>query len=451
MDIREFQTKLFARAREFGYNEAELYYQRTENFDCRLFKGEIDSYQSAEVAGVSFRGLYGDKMGYAFTERLTDDAIDYLLENARENAQIVEGEEVDEVFAGSPAYENQRFDSERLRGVSEGEKIEFLKELERQILAYDERVTGTDYCMIGSADAERLLSNSKGLSLSDRQNSLYLYVSVVAKAGGEVKTGSCEKVTRDFHSLAAAELARDACEAALSQLGAQAIQSKPYPVVLRNDMAATLLSTYASIFSAEEAQKGRSRLQDKVGEGVAVAGFNLVDDPFRPDGLASRNFDGEGSASRRLQVIGKGRLNSLLHNRKTAKKAGLESTGHAHKPSYKGAIGIAPSNLFVEPTGLSLDELLGGVREGVLITELSGLHSGANPISGDFSLAALGFYIKDGKIESAVNQMTIAGNFFELLNSIEAIGGDLEFAPPGGGGYIGSPSLLVRQLSVTVD
>lgn len=450
MDIQEFQQKLFAEGKQFGYEEMELYYERAERFGCKLFRGEMDSYDSSEVSGVSFRGLYQGQMGYAFTEKIAEDSIAYLLESAKDNALVVEDEEMNEIFEGSPAYEEYRFDSEELRQVSAHDKIEWLKDLERKVLAYDERITGTNSCMIGSSDSGRVMVNSKGLSLADEHNSLYVYVSVVAKAGSEVKTGSCYKVTQDFSSLDADEIAQDACEEALSQLGAKSIPSRSYPIVLRHDVAAALLSTYASIFSAEQAQKGKSRLKDKVGERIAVQGFNLVDDPFRPDGLASRNFDGEGSASKKLQVIQNGRLESLLHNRKTAKKAGVESTGHAHKSSYKGAIGVAPTNFFVEPTETSFDNLVGGIGEGVLITDLSGLHSGANTISGDFSLAAQGFYIKDGKIESAVNQMTIAGNFFDVLNSIEVIGADLEFSPSGGG-YIGSPSLLVRQLSVTVD
>lgn len=450
MDIQEFQQKLFAEGKQFGYEEMELYYERAERFGCKLFRGEMDSYDSSEVSGVSFRGLYQGQMGYAFTEKIAEDSIAYLLESAKDNALVVEDEEMNEIFEGSPAYEEYRFDSEELRQVSAHDKIEWLKDLERKVLAYDERITGTNSCMIGSSDSGRVMVNSKGLSLADEHNSLYVYVSVVAKAGSEVKTGSCYKVTQDFSSLDADEIARDACEEALSQLGAKSIPSRSYPIVLRHDVAAALLSTYASIFSAEQAQKGKSRLKDKVGERIAVQGFNLVDDPFRPDGLASRNFDGEGSASKKLQVIQNGRLESLLHNRKTAKKAGVESTGHAHKSSYKGAIGVAPTNFFVEPTETSFDNLVGGIGEGVLITDLSGLHSGANTISGDFSLAAQGFYIKDGKIESAVNQMTIAGNFFDVLNSIEVIGADLEFSPSGGG-YIGSPSLLVRHLSVTVD
>lgn len=183
-----------------------------------------------------------------------------------------------------------------------------------------------------------------------------------------------------------------------------------------------------------------------------LTSLNITDDPFLEEGLLSSNFDSEGVATSRKDIVKDGRLVTLMHNRKTAQKDGVESTGNAYKASYKGALTVAPANLYVNPSDQSYDELVSSVPEGIIITELSGLHSGANTVSGDFSIAANGFYVKDGKVQNAVNQMTIAGNFYELMNNIEAIGSDLEFSMGFmATGYIGSPSLLIRELAVTVE
>ncbi|MDZ5473504.1 TldD/PmbA family protein [Bacillus sp. 31A1R] len=451
MNLLEFKDLLFKAGQEHGFTDMELAYEREEKFGCELYKGEIDSYDTSEVFGVAFRGVFNGKMGNSFSEKLDEESIQFLLENAKENSQIVE-EENEEIFAGSESYEEGTFYSEPLREVSIPEKMNLLKEIEKYIYEYDERVTGTDYFQLSSAETERALLNSKGLSLQEKQNYLGLYVSVVVKQGDEIKNGAYSKFTKDFESLNPQEIAKQAVEEALSQLGAKSIDSKNYRVLLRHDAAGSLFNTFSPIFSAERTQKGESLLKDKVGEGIAVSTLTIVDDPTLKEGLLSRTFDSEGVATSKRVVVEEGKLVTLLHNQKTAKKEGVQSTGHGYKASYKGTLTVAPTNLFIQPSEKSFEELVASIEEGVLITDLSGLHSGANSVSGDFSVAASGFYIKNGKIETSVNQMTIAGNFFELLNQVEDFGSDLEFAmsfvAPG---YIGSPSLIIKELAVTVE
>ncbi|EWG13117.1 TldD/PmbA family protein [Cytobacillus firmus] len=452
MNLQEFKEKLFQLGGQHGFTDMELYYEREEKFACELFKGEIDSYDTSEVFGTSFRGLYEGRMGYAFTEKLDEESLSFLIENAKENSQFVEDEVQEEIFAGSEKYESGSYYSSSLADVTIAEKINLLKEIEKHIYAYDERVTGTDYFMVRSGEMERVLLNSKGLSLSEKCNHAGIYVSVIVKQGDQVKNGEYSKFTRDFSILNPEEIAKHAVEEALSQLNARSAESKNYPVLLRNDAASVLLQTYIPIFSAENTQKGQSALKGKTGEIIAVASLNIIDDPFLEEGMLSSNFDSEGVATARKDIVKDGRLVTLMHNRKTAQKDGVESTGNAYKASYKGALTVAPTNLYVNPSNQSYEELVSSLSEGIIITELSGLHSGANTVSGDFSIAANGYYVKDGKVQNAVNQMTIAGNFYKLLKNIEAIGSDLEFSMGFmATGYIGSPSLLIRELAVTVE
>ncbi|MHB1684773.1 MAG: TldD/PmbA family protein [Bacilli bacterium] len=452
MNVESFSHKLLEAGKRFGYADMELYHERVKTFGCQLFQGEIDNYKSSEVSGLSFRGVFEGKTGYAFTEKIAEDSIPFLLENARENALIIEDEESEDIYSGSERYREQTYFSNELHQVSIQDQIRLLLDIERLILAYDARVTGTDYCMLKSSEKERTILNSKGLNLKDLQNSLALYISVIVKSEGQTKTGTYVKITRDFYSLHPEDIAKQAAEEALRQLDSQPIRSRTYPVLLRNDMAAALIQTFSPIFSAENTQRGHSRLHDKVGASIGVSALNIVDDPTLPEGIYSRNFDEEGFATQKLQIVENGTLLSLLHNRKTAKKDKTESTGHAHKSSYKGTVTVAPSNLYVEPTARSYEELVSSMEEGVIVTDLAGLHSGANMISGDFSLAAKGYYVKEGQIQSPVNQMTIAGNFYDILHSIQDVGSDLEFTYPlAASGYIGSPSLLIKALSVTVE
>lgn len=447
MQITEFQEELLSKAIEAGFKEAEVYYERSESFQCMIFEGEIDSYETSEEGGLGFRGLYKGKMGYAYTEKIDEDSIPFLIDSAKANADVLDEDDGSDIFSGSKEYANHSFYSEELAKIQIPEKIDLIKSIEKKVLAYDPRIVTLNYCVLQDFVGDRMLANNKGLFLKEKKNGLVIFISAVVKDGEEMKTGSFIKLTRDFGSLDADKIAKEAAEEALSHLGEQSIPTGKYPIIMRHDAAASLLATFTPIFSAENTQKDQSLLKGKVGKKVASDVFTLLDDPFHPDAVAGSNFDGEGVATKTRNIVSNGILDTLLHNRKTAIIDGVETTGHAHKASYKSTLTIAPLNLFIAPGEKSKDDLIASIANGVLITDLSGLHSGTNTISGDFSVAAAGFHIKDGTISTPVKQMTIAGNFFDLINNIEGIGSDLNFLP---GGY-GSPSLRLKELSVTVD
>ncbi|PAV29777.1 peptidase U62 [Virgibacillus profundi] len=451
MELTTFRNQLFTEGEKLGLTDIELYYEKQESFSCQIFKGEIDGYESSTVNGISVRGLYNGQMGYAYTEKLDEESILFLLESIRENAPLIE-DEPEEMFTGEDAnYQEVDYYSTNLQAVTVEDKIAFLKEVEKKIYAYDSRVVQTDYATIQDQSIEKELFNNKGLFLSDRNNFLNVIISVVVKEGEEIKSDMYFKITKDFASLDADEIAKKAVEKSLSYLGEQAYPDKNYPVILKNSAAAALITTFASSFSAEAVQKGQSQLKGKLDEKVASEHVTLLDDPFLPEGTRSGTFDSEGVPTGQLNVVENGKLKSYFYNLKTAKKDGVSSTGHGHKPSYKETIGVSPSNFYVVPSEKTYMELYEKLEEGIIITDLAGLHSGANPISGDFSLAANGFYVKNGKIVGPTTLMTVAGNFFEVLQEIEQVGSDLEFSPMGGSGYIGSPSLKLKGLAVTFD
>ncbi|MFD2045535.1 TldD/PmbA family protein [Ornithinibacillus salinisoli] len=450
MELITFRNQVFEAGYKLGMTDLELYYEKQESFSCEIFKGEIDDYQSSSVSGVSVRGLYNGKMGYAYTEKLDEESVSFLLENLKVNAVLIE-DEPEELFEGNADYKEMDFYSPALSEVTTEDKIAFLKAVEKEIYEYDPRVVQTDYAGIYDKSIEKALFNNKGLELKDRNNLMYVVFSVVVKDGGEIKADFHFELTKDFASLNAETFAKEAVEKSLSFLGGKTYPNKNYPVVISNNAASTLLATFAPSFSAEKVQKSQSRLKGKINEKIASEYVTLTDDPFLPDGIRSGTFDSEGVPTKELTVVEKGQLKSFFHNLKTAKKDGVKSTGHGHKASYKDTIGVSPSNLYVVPNEDSYEELYANLEEGIIITDLAGLHSGANQISGDFSLAANGYYVKDGKIVGPTNLMTVAGNFFEMLQDVEKVGSDLIFSPMDAFGYVDSPSLKVKNLSIAVD
>ena len=173
--------------------------------------------------------------------------------------------------------------------------------------------------------------------------------------------------------------------------------------------------------------------------------MTLVDDPLLEGGMGSRPFDDEGVPSATHTVVEDGVFRTFLHNLKTARKDGVATTGNARKVGYASAVHVTPTNFYLKPGKRTLDDMLRGIGEGLVITEVSGLHAGANPISGDFSLLAKGYTFREGRREKPVEQITVAGNFYELLNAVRELASDLTF-PMGG---IGCPSVDVGELSVS--
>jgi PmbA protein len=211
----------------------------------------------------------------------------------------------------------------------------------------------------------------------------------------------------------------------------------------------SLLSVFSSAFSAKAALDGMSKLKGREGEKIASDIVTVTDDPQREGNFIGTNFDAEGVATHRRAVVEAGVLKTLLHNRETAKKAGVESTANASKHSYSSPVGVSPYAFCIEAGEFNRDELIAKVGNGIYVNSLSGLHAGANAVTGDFSIQSAGFIIRDGKIAEAVKSFTIAGNFFELLKNIDGLSNDLQIsASQGGFTTFGSPAVLVHNMSV---
>lgn len=448
MDIREFKDQVFAAGREAGLEEMEVYVSRSKDFSVRIFQEEVDDYTVSLEQGVGFRARYGGKVGYAYVEAVDEDSIKLLVEGAKANAQIIDSDDEIVFFAGSAEYPEVVAFNGELGKVSPEERIQFAKTLETEAFATDSRVALVNWAATGYGETDVYIANTKGLEQSFSRNAAYSFVSAMVKEGETVKTGGRFLFKNDWSQFDAKKQAQEAVQEGVSLLDASTVKSGEYRVLLRYDVVQDLLSTFSSVFSAEAVQKGLSLLGGKLGEQIASPKLTLIDDPLLPNGGASAPFDAEGVATKTKEVIAQGTLTTFLHNLKTAKKDGVESTGNAFRASFKSPVGISPSNFYIKPGEKSYDELVQELGGGLIIIDVQGTHSGANPVSGDFSLGAYGYLVENGKITRAVDQITIAGNFFRLLESVEEIGSDLEFGIPGYGGNVGSPSLIIEKLAI---
>ncbi len=444
MELDLFLNKLMEAAKKAGIEAAEAYVAEGDSFKAVSASQEIIQYAVNTTRGLSLRGLYGGRMGYASTEVMDEEAVDQLVEGVLESAMVVEDEDRQVIYAGDTGYPRVDTFDPALDQVTPDEKIGFALHMEKAALEADSRVRQVQHNTVLTGSGGVRIRNTYGLDIAYRGNYCAAYLAPVVREGERVSTAFDVALSHDFALLDARKLAAEAVDRALFGLSGKPVKSGSYRVIIENGAMADLLETFSGVFSAENAQHGLSLLKGRVGETVAAETVMLMDDPLLPYGNGSRPFDDEGVACKTKAVIEKGVLKTLLHNLKTAAKDGVQTTANASRASYSAPVRVAPTNLFIKPGEETLQELMAKMGDGLVITELSGLHSGANSVSGDFSLLSKGYTVKEGKKCEAVEQVTIAGNFFELLKEIRSVGADLKFP----GGNVGSPSVFAGEMSV---
>ena len=428
-----------------GLSEYEIYYMSSEELSVDTLNKEQNSFSSGVSGGICFRVLYDGKMGYAASELMEEGEMKALVSRAVENAKATEKPDTVGIFAGSPSYAELKNTDFTPKSAAELKKLSM--DLAEEIYKTGDKVTGGTATYGFTAGFTVRLSNSHGLNLETKCGISALQLQAVICDDGKYESAYDMKELKG-EEIDMKALAGEVVEKAIKKAGAGFIESGKYSIVLSAKQMRTMLSAFVSAFSARSAQMGMSLLAGKEGEKIASDIVNITDDPMREGVSIQTNFDAEGVAAYRKSVVEGGVLKTLLHNRETALKAGVESTGNASKGSYASPVAISPYAFCLEAGEHTEDELLGMAEGGLYITELKGLHAGANATTGDFSIEAAGFRIEGGKLGAAVKSFTIAGNFFDLLKSIAAISDTVEVGVSGGFTTFGSPAVLVHNMSV---
>lgn len=444
MNFDGLKSAVAAAAAKRGLTEYELYYMSDSNTSVETLKDEVSSFSSGVSGGICFRCLFRGKMGYASTELMEESEMAALVDRAVENAEATEKEDTVGIFAGSESYEKPN--APAFAPMSAADLKALALSVQKENYGASEKVAdGTQSYALSNGVTVRLV-NSHGLDLSNAYGINVVYAKAVVRDGDNSENNfEFEEVKEGFD---AAAFAKKAVTGAEEMLGAGTLPSGKYDLVISAHAMTSLLSAFSSVFSAKNAQLGLSMLAGKEGKKIAADIVTITDDPMREGLPAQTFFDAEGVAAKRKAVVEAGVLRTLLHNRETAEKAGTESTGNASKGGYSAPVAISPYAFFIEPGKTGEDELLAIAGNGLYIKDFSGLHAGADAVTGDFSLQSEGFTLEGGKKVKAVKTFTVAGNFYTLLKEIAAVGDKTEHGVPGGLTVFGSPAVLVRGMSV---
>ncbi len=444
MDFARINEIIKAEAEALGVKEYEIYVSESSDISVGTLNAEINAFSSGTMSGVCLRVTENGKMGYASSQLTEDDEMKALVSRALSNARATEKLDGVGIFSGSESY--APLPESNYQPKDAGELRRVAKDVADSMYSAGNNVqNGTESTALYSSHTIRI-ANSYGLNLECSGGIDAVVAAAVVAEDGVFE--SAFEVTMLDENTVISEVAAKAVSNAQKKLGAGSVASGRYNVIISAKQMRTILSAFSSAFSAKMAQTGMSLLAGKEGEKVASDVVTITDDPMREGVAIKTNFDAEGVAAYRKSVVENGVLKTLLYNRETAKVAGVASTGNASKAGYSSPVGTSPYAFCIEAGDNSLDELFLKAKDGIYITELKGLHAGANPITGDFSIESAGFKITDGKLAEAVKTFTIAGNFFELLKSISALSNKVEFSVTGGFTTFGSPAVLVCDMSV---
>lgn len=417
--------EIFELAKSKGIESLELYIYEGREVAVSLFHSEIDDYRINSDFMLSARGIFEGKMGYVRAEKYDNKTAKFLVDNIIKNAKLITSSDKVSIYAGDKEYKKINVFNPALAEVSMAEKIAFIKQIEKEALAYNPAIVEVASNSYSEASSKVTIINDKGLNLTRENNQIVYYLDVVARKDNEDKTGSYIFVDNDFQKLDTSKIVKEACDEALSKLGSKAVKSGSYDVVLDAKMMSALLGFVVSNCYASNIQDGFSIWKDKLGTKVGGDNFTLIEDPWLENSIVSTGFDDEGVATKPKTIIEKGVLKTYLYNLKRALKDDVKSTGNGYRSG--GVVGISVRNAYLVAGKSKKEELFAKMQEGLYVTELQGMHAGLDSISGNFSLQASGYVIKNGQKERPVSVITVAGNLYTMLHNLVELSDEQDF------------------------
>jgi PmbA protein len=444
---RSVVERALAAAARAGASQADVVLAESDDREVRVRGDEIEFVKQAQERGLGIRAMVEGKDGrqsaVVSTSDLAADAVDRMAEEAvalaRETAADPAAGIPDEPFAEA-LPDLDLFDPDD-RGAALEARIEDARRAESAARAVDPRIDNSEGSQASGGFTRVVYGNSRGFLESYASASHALFCEPLAREGDSMQRDYWMTVSRRLSGLEdPAEVGRRAAGRALRRLGARRVPTCEVPVLFDALTAPSLIGQLASCLNGYSIYREASFLAGRLGETIASEHVTVVDDGRLPGGLGSRPFDGEGLATRRNVLVEGGRLERWLLDSYSGRKLGLPSTGNAARGTGS-APRVGTTNLWLEPGEGTLDDLIGEIDRGLLVTELIGM--GFNPTTGDYSRGAAGLWIENGEIVHPVEEITIAGNLGDMLLAIDRVGSELEWR-----GRTASPPLRVARMTV---
>ncbi len=424
--------------------QIEAFVGRSFDTSVRVYEGEIEQLQSAQSEGIGIRVIRDGRVGFAYGGVLDEASVAEVLAEARDNVTFGTPDE----WAGLAAPDGVAVPeldlwSDDLAGYATDDKVALAMQLEAETLARDPRVR-VEQSEYSDAMGEAAVATSTGIRAAGRECGCYVVVSTLATEGDETQTGFAFSVGRTPDLLDISKAAGEGAARATRLLGATKPGSKRVTVVFDPYVTAQFLSVLSAALNGEAVLKGRSLFANRVGESVASPVLTLIDDATNPLAFSATTVDGEGLATRRTPLVEAGVLQGFLQSSYSGRRSGTASTGNAVR-GFKSTPSCGAMALQLAPGLRSQAELVAGIDDGVLIDHVAGIHSGVNPVSGDFSTGASGLLISGGALGAPVREFTIASTIQKMLHDVAEVGADVDWLPMRAAGV----SLVIHDVTMS--
>ncbi len=443
-DLLELADRVVDRAHPD--EQLEVVVSRDATTEVRAYEGAVESLTSAVSLGVGVRVIKDGRVGFASAGSHDPDLIDDALAQARDNAAFATPDRHVGVAEpdGVPPPDLELVDPALLDLATE-RKIELALELEEAARGADSRIIGIESADYGDGISEAAIVTTSGIRSAGQETGASLVAYALASDGSETTTGFGWSVGRGADTLDPREAGESAAERAVRMIGSTKPGSERTTVVFTPYVTAQFLEILASTFSGEAVLKGRSLFADRVGEQIGPPEVTLVDDPTDPEAFTATRIDGEGLACRRNVLIEQGAVGGFVHNSWSARHMGVRSTGNAVRAGYASTPMVGCHAVRLLPGSLDHSAVLAEAGDGLVVHEVIGLHSGVNPVSGDFSTGAEGRRLAAGELGEPLREFTIASTLQKMLQHVVLVGGDVEALPMSATGV----SLVVENVSVS--
>lgn len=437
---------LVTRARKLGADVAEASARSGWELSAKVRLGNTELVEEAGHRGVSLRVIRDGRVATTSTSDLTARGIARCVADALELCSLSEpdpsaGPAPPELLCQPPHPELELFDPS-IDAIDAEQAIEQARLAERAALSSDPRIQLSEGATFSRTSGGSALVLSSGFEGKVRGSYAALAVApVVEDEGGKKRRGHYYSASRRAQDLESARfIGEEAARRTLRKLGARKLATTEAPVVFEPDMARSLIGSLAGCIVGGALWRKASYLLEREGSEVASPLVTIVDDPLIVRGPGSRPFDGEGLRSRRNVIVERGMLKGFLLDCYSARKLGRESTASAARSG--GSIGASTSNFILQPGSSKPADILKSTPRGLFVTELMGF--GFNPVTGDFSRGAAGFWIENGELAFPVSEITISSTLDAMLKAIDAVGDDLELKSS-----TASPTLRVAKMTIS--
>jgi len=423
-------------ARERGASDAQAVVSHSVGLDLSVRKGEIETLEHERDQSLSLIAYFGQSKGAASTTDFSEQA---LLETVEAACRIARHTEPDP-YAGMPpedckASDWPDLDLDHPWDCPAEQAAELARAVEAAGFAEDKRIENSEGASVSTRRAIAFLGDTQGFMGGYRSTRHSLSCALVARDEAGMQRDYAYTVARRATDLTAAEaVGREAAMRTVRRLGGRKLSTRSCPVLFAPEMARTVIGSFTRAISGPAQYRQSSFLLNAVGESVFPDWMQIEERPLTPRALGSAPFDGEGVRTRNRPLVADGVLQSYTLDSYAARRLGLEPTGN----------GGGARNVTVAPGDRDFQALLAEMGTGFLVTELIG--QGVNPVTGDYSRGAAGFWVENGEIQYPVEEVTVAGNLKDMFRAIVAVGTDVDRR-----GNIHTGSLLIESMIVAGD